>query len=276
MDFLLVKEKDSPIKIALSDQTVYEIPDTLENKVPYSSEDKSDEDEWFCIENFSEKEFYPQDLVKGSFDSVSYEHASKINMDKVVYLVSYQEPNTWCFQRVLKRSFLCNKSLFHLGDNFEVEKSGNNIILADVPDAIYRQGEDCLYFKKLERISPIFPGIDQLYREATAEETKNFLEQSFIELVDDFDHQLVKKANRKRIAVAMEILEEFDSKQKKELLNYTADYYPGLNFRDGHFDIGSENDLKNLLYGLEQRLYTTPITQEKMCARSNRKLDSQG
>lgn len=95
--------------------------------------------------------------------------------------------------------------------------SKHGIIINDVPDAIYVKDEDCLYFKKLETVAPIFKGIDELYREATDEETKHFLENDFIELKNDFNFESVKKSNRKRIALAMKTLNEFSDDQKTEI-----------------------------------------------------------
>ncbi len=39
-----------------------------------------------------------------------------------------------------------------------------------------------------------------------------------------------------------------------------------VKFDGNKFQVKDENDLKNLLYGIEQRLYTTPVTNKKMCA----------
>ena len=51
-------------------------------------------------------------------------------------------------------------------------------------------------------------------------------------------------------------------------MKYTNQYYPGLEYDGKSFSIGSEEDLKNLLFGIEQRYYTTPVTKEKRVANS--------
>lgn len=139
-----------------------------------------------------------------------------------------------------------------------------------MPDAVYRKDIDVLYFKKLQAIAPIFRGIDILYKEATQEETEAFLKNDFIQLDNDYGVVKVKKMNRKRIAMAMETLNGFDKEQRKEVLEYTHKYYPNLKYDNKKeiFTIGNEDDLKYLLWGIEQRYYTTPVTNENRVANS--------
>jgi len=41
-----------------------------------------------------------------------------------------------------------------------------------------------------------------------------------------------------------------------------------LKVSENSFEVGSENELKMLLYGIEQRFYTTPVGGEKRLANS--------
>ena len=50
--------------------------------------------------------------------------------------------------------------------------------------------------------------------------------------------------------------------------NYIKDYYPNLKLENGKAQISNEEDLKNILYGLEERFYTTLISKEKRIANS--------
>ena len=142
----------------------------------------------------------------------------------------------------------------------------SRIVINDVPDAIYKKDDDRLYFRKFETITPIFKGIDELYREATDEEVDEFLGLGFINLQGEYSTEKVKKANRKRIALAMESLNRYTSEQKDTIFNYTNNYFPHLRFNGTSFEVRNEEDLKNLLYGIEQRFYTTVATYEKRCA----------
>lgn len=56
--------------------------------------------------------------------------------------------------------------------------------------------------------------------------------------------------------------------EKKEMFDYIKDYYPNLNVNNGKAQISNEEDLKNILYGLEERFYTTLISKEKRIANS--------
>ena len=193
---------------------------------------------------------------------------SKVNPEKILYLISYQDENIFYFQRAYQSRVLKNKKLIHIGDDVKIESTGNSIIINDIPDAAYIKDIDRLYFRKFEVITPIFRGIEELYREATDEETEKFLVAKFIKLKDDYSVKSVKKANRKRIALAMKSLSEYTDEQKNTIFSYTSDYFPDLQFDGTSFEVSSEDDLKNLLYGIEQRLYTTVATNEKRCASS--------
>ena len=148
----------------------------------------------------------------------------------------------------------------------KIRNMHNAIVINDVPDAIYKKDDDRLYFRKFETITPIFKGIDELYREATDEEVDEFLGLGFINLQGEYSTEKVKKANRKRIALAMESLNRYTSEQKDTIFNYTNNYFPHLRFNGTSFEVRNEEDLKNLLYGIEQRFYTTVATYEKRCA----------
>ncbi len=144
------------------------------------------------------------------------------------------------------------------------------MIIKQIPDAIYVKDEDVLYFKKLVDVKNIFPETEKLYIEATDEQTNTFLANDFIRLTNDYNILKVKSANRKRISMAIETLNRMNEIQKKQIKEYTADYFPNLNFDIdlGNFEIGDEESLKNLIFGIEQRFYTTIVGAEKRVANS--------
>lgn len=112
--------------------------------------------------------------------------------------------NYIAFQNVSKSKLLSKRRVLALGAVYEYQDDCSEVVINDLPDAFYDESNDTLYFKRLESITSIFRGIDQLYREATEEETTQFL----------------------------------------------------------------NNDLKKLLFGIEQRFYTTPVGGEKRIANS--------
>lgn len=270
MNYLMVKirkrGKGNKYKKLISDNIFYKLPEDLDNLVEYSPDHNLDEDSWFAISEFSKKR-YCLDILKKSFDSSDYTLLKKFEIDKIDFIFSYQNSNEYYFQKV-SNSRIVSKRILYLGDTFKFKENAKFIIINDIPDAIYLKKIDKLYFKKLSTITSIFKGIDQLYKEATEEETKEFLEQSFISLDHGFSAEKVKKLNRKRIALAINTMKSFDSDEKNKIFKYIKNYCPNLEKKEDSFVIRSDEDLKSILYGIEQRYYTTPVKNEKRLANS--------
>ncbi|WP_155895255.1 hypothetical protein [Lachnospira multipara] len=93
------------------------------------------------------------------------EGANRVRTEIVEYIMSVQD-NVYFFQRILKHSIMMKKRIT-LGDTICLDQGERSIVINSTPDAIYVKDDDILYFKKLSTISPIFKGIDELYREAT-------------------------------------------------------------------------------------------------------------
>lgn len=110
-----------------------------------------------------------------------------------------------------------------------------------------------------------------LYKEATNEEVEDFLSEPFIELSNEYEAEKVSKPNRKRVALAMATLATMSSEDKVNMLTYIDGYCDQrLNFdqENNKFLISTDDELKHLLYGIEQRFYTTPFGHEKRLANS--------
>lgn len=267
MDYLFAKVNDrrNKYRILLSDVTVYENIE-LNDVIEYQPSHVPDDEQWFFIDLFSEKLYCIDLLKKEAINAIDYLELNKAEPEKIAYLISYQDENSFYFQRVFPSRVLKNKKFVHIEDDVKIRNMHNAIVINDVPDAIYKKDDDRLYFRKFETITPIFKGIDELYREATDEEVDEFLGLGFINLQGEYSTEKVKKANRKRIALAMESLNRYTSEQKDTIFNYTNNYFPHLRFNGTSFEVRNEEDLKNLLYGIEQRFYTTVATYEKRCA----------
>lgn len=253
-------------KKMISGGTLFILPDHLETYIQYSADHNLDEDSWFGIEQFSIKDFC-LDFLKNTFNSAEYDMLNTIDVDKLDFLCAYQNNNEYYFQNVTKAQ-LINKKMLHLGDSFRYEENSKTIVINTIPDAIYLKEHDILYFKRLSSISSIFKGIDILYREATQEETINFLQSDFVKLEENFSEEKVGKANRHRIAMALDTINRFEEEQKGTVKDYIKNYCPHLEYENNAFKIKSDEELKNLLYGIEQRYYTTLIGAERRCANS--------
>ena len=262
-----IRGRDNIFEKLYSGNSIYELPAELNNAVEYNPDTILEDGEWYKIDNFSSTT-YIIDELKHNFNTTDYDEANRVKTEAIEYILSVQD-NVYFFQRILKHSIMMKKRIT-LGDNVRLDQGEKSIVINSSPDAVYMKDDDVLYFKKLSTISPIFKGIDELYREATEEETEEFLKNDFIELKDNYGVEKIKKSNRKRIAMAMETLGGFSKKDKQKILKYTHEYYPALEYEENKniFTIGSEEEMKFLLWGIEQRYYTTPVTKERRVANS--------
>lgn len=273
MDQILAKVKGlrkNPYFKLVSDQSLFDVvAANLDACIPYNPDHNLDEDAWFKIEEFSHKAFCIE-LLKQDFDSKDYNDLAKGNFSKIAYLFSVQGDDFY-FQKITPSLFVKRKTLI-FGEVAELEQSQTRLVINPLPDAVYFKDADTLIFRNLATISSIFTGIDELYKEATNEEVEQFLDEPFIELSDDYSLDKVSKPNRKRIGLAMATLEAMSADDKANMLDY-IDGYCGeqmlkLDREKQKFEISNDDELKILLYGIEQRFYTTPFSHEKRLANS--------
>jgi len=253
----------------VSDQSLFDtVKVDLEACVPYNPDHNLDEDSWFKIEGFSNQAFCI-DLLKKVYDSKDYDDLTKENFSKIAYLFAVQGEDFY-FQKITPSLFVKRKTLV-FGEAAELEKSQTRLVINALPDAVYYKAADILIFKNLATISSIFVGIDELYKEATKEEVEQFLEEPFIGTSNGYSVDKVSKPNRKRIGLAMKTLENMSPDDKTNMLEYIDGYCEQkLKFdqQNQKFEISTDEDLKLLVYGIEQRFYTTPFGKEKRCANS--------
>lgn len=224
------------------------------------------DDDWFYIKNAKAKE-YSIDLFSQEYGTADFQQLSRTDFKNIDFLFVLDDRFIY-FQNISKSRLVAQKRIFHFGEEFKYKTNCVEIVINELPDAVYDKNDDSLYFRRLASITSIFKGIDLLYRESTEEETAAFLTSDFISLKDDYSSTKVKTANRKRIALASETLSKLDTQDKKNIFNYIGEYCPTLKVSDNTFEIGSENELKMLLYGIEQRFYTTRVGDEKRIANS--------
>lgn len=270
MNYLLAKTKGKKggiYKVLSSNKHFFETPGHLTNTKKYDPAYKLDEDEWYSISKFSTQTF-SLELLGKKFVSTDYNQLSTGDYDKIEYLCAYQS-DVYFFQKISPGQ-LVRKRYLSLANTPALVDDEPIIIIHKIPDAVYDKGKDILYFKSLSTVSSIFEGIAALYREATQQETEDFLKSNFIELGNGYSADKVKNANRKRIAMAMDTLNGLSGKKKKNMLSYINGYCKNLPFnsKTGTFTIETEEELKLLLYGIEERFYTTQVGKEKRLANS--------
>ena len=277
MDSVLTKVKGRNKKNVfklLSDETLFEeLVVTDDASVDYAPDHNLDEDSWFKIDNFSQQP-YCLDILKVDFDSKDYDDLPKAKFKDIAQLYAIQG-NNFYFQKITPSLFV-TKKMIAFGEAAELESTEKRLVVNQVADAVYYKAQDKLVFKSLATISSIFKGIDELYKEATKEEVEKFLEEDFIELSDGYDTSKVSKPNRKRIALAMDTLAALPVEERDQMYSYIHSYCEQkLTFdkENSKFEINSDDELKYLLYGIEQRFYTTPLGHEKRLANSVQTMD---
>ena len=71
--------------------------------------------------------------------------------------------------------------------------------------------------------------------------------------------------------MAIETLKSLEPEQKRKILDNMSEYWDKKT-KDGIYEITNNKDLENLLYGIEQRFYTTKVGDERRIANSIIKL----
>ena len=253
----------------ISDHTLFEdLNININACVNYNPDHNLDEDSWFKIESFSTCEFCP-DFFKVAFDSKDWDDLTKEQFAKIAFIFANQGDNFY-FQNISPALFI-HRRFLKFGEVAEIEQSDTRLIINKTPDAVYYPDSDTLVFRELSYLTNVFKGIDQLYKEATKEEVEDFIHQPFINLVNGYNEVSVSKPNRKRIGLAMNTLNQMSEDQKLEIHTYIQGYCDNkLTFdaQTSKFEISSDDELKLLLYGIEQRYYTTPFGNEKRLANS--------
>ena len=161
-------------KLLYIDKLIYPTSkELIQNSSIYNPQTLLEDGEWYYIEDFSNSQ-YTIDIISGSFETVDFDTFLEKDFDKIDYIFA-QEQDELYFQKINKTQLIKKRKGLHLGDNLKYDENISIITINEIPDAIYVKETDTLYFQKLTSITRIFKGIEQLYREATEEETINFL-----------------------------------------------------------------------------------------------------
>jgi len=178
----------------LSDESLFDILAVSENnQVPYTPTYKLDDEEWFVLAKFSKKKFFLE-ILRDDFVSIDYNQLQRNLFEKISFIFSVQdEDGGFYFQKITSGRTIRKAKTLEMGTPAKIQEITNSFFINNFPDAVYFKEKDVLIFKSLERISSIFKGIDTLYREATNEETKEFLGNPFISLIGGYSSDKVKK-----------------------------------------------------------------------------------
>lgn len=258
-----VKRKKNLFRVIASDKEIYDASQFVLNGVEYSPSTLIEDEDFYKFSNFSSSSF-SLDFLSSGLDSVNHSQISKPDLKKLSFICTVQE--SLYFFQIINSSYFISKKWFSI-DELTLEVDKPIITINANADAIYDKLNDTLFFKKLSVANRIFKGMDQLYREATDQETQEFLESDFLEVNPNFEKEKVTIPNRKRIALVFEVLNKFTEEEKQAIYDYT-NLYGQVTYVSGKFKIETDDDLKFVLWGIEQRFYTTLIGGEKRVANS--------
>jgi hypothetical protein len=262
------RQRLEPLRKVVSNDRLFRSVDVeFDSCIEYSPSTLLAEDEWYKVSDFNSRDFFPE-FIGDELISTEIADLRKEEFEKIAVLLSFQGGDYY-LQKV-RPSSIVKKKAVAFGDVAVVESDANRIFVNDQPDAIYLPSKDGLIFKDLARISSLFPGIDLLYREATDDQVTDFLALDFV-TADNFQVGDVSKPNRRRIALALATLDRLTKEERAQILTYTQSYMKDkLAFNDEGTSVlvSTDEDLKYLMYGIEQRFYTTEIGLEKRIANS--------
>ena len=57
----------------------------------------------------------------------------------------------------------------------------------------------------------------------------------------------------------MDTLKKFSPEQKKDIFSYIHEYIENVKYENDKFEINSEEDLKHILYGIEEKILHYPF-----------------
>lgn len=272
MDFLLAKIKkcDEILLVTSSISHIVELPKIISDECkPYNPRYKLEDEEWYKIENFGKTEFF-NPLTHQDFSSTSLNQIQSESYSQIEYFC-FAKNDFFIFQKMLP-SQLMKKTILDLSDAPKILENKKMIVLHKKIDAIYSKNEDILFFRDFSKLKTFFRDIEILYREATEEEVNEFLSFDFIQTISNFTYKDIGLANRKRIALILDRVKTLQEKEKTTLLNYIHEYCSDITYKDKTFQISTEKQLRELLFGLEERYYTTLLDREKRLANSILKL----
>ena len=291
MDFIWVKLKDKTNNIYRTiDSTATSVfnlfPPMPEQLTPFSYDILLGDNGWFYIEVFNEifhrkagnlppasieveaeKNNIWQQIMQET-STANYNMLDKSEVKKVGSLFVTRD-NYIFFQRVRRTKQVKWRGIQYINGQFVFQETSEIINIKEYPDAVYDRSIHRLYFNNLEMIVGAFPGVEQLRRKADPEEIKRFLENDLIPMQGSLTPDDIKTANKRRIATATKILERVKSEKKEnEMLAYLKEYWPTDRIENNRFIVSSDKELKDLLYGLEERYYKTTVFEEKRLANS--------
>lgn len=267
MDILLAKVSRSLKKVLcqndieiFQDFRDFSFPSLIE----YSPNSTVDEDQWFYITLCPDTGIKNPIEVCVNSNSNDWIQIVQDEYEKIRYLALIDKVEGRTFYQRVPESLLIKKPRLNLfGLNDQPNITYNPVILLNtVPDAVFEEATRRLYFKDLSKLTKIFLGIDQLFKEATEADVSNFVNSNIFSTITGFEIKKVTAPVRKKISNVQNRFENFTPDQKIEFIANTKKYLAHIPFQEGKFMIQGNEDVRDLADALDQRFHETPITKE--------------
>ena len=261
----LFKTKDSNLSKVISNSDEDLITFRCEESIRYHPATSLEAGQCFKVENFSDQE-YCLDYLKNDFVPAYY---VKWEGDQNVEYILKTDGQSFYFQKVVKTQIVHRRWILLSPTSGEPEiKYPDGVEIRDYAHALYKKNEDTLYFRNLDSLKRIFPGIEMLHRDATQAEVDDFLGNSLFN-TQHYDKDKIGVLNRKRIALALANNAMARARDRKGFCRLLTHYCGDIQIQnDDTVVLKTEKDLKNVLYNLDERFYTAPISKEKRLANS--------
>lgn len=277
MDILLGKVGKS-IKRVLFQQEISVFTEyrniDLQHAISYSPNSTLDEDQWFFLDSLPEKNIKNPITTCLDASSNNWVQISADEYTSIRFLTLIDKVNGRAFYQKVPNSMLIKKPRLNwTGLNDQPNISVDPIILInEIPDAIYSEVTDKLYFKDISKLTDIFRGIDQQFKEATEVEVSDFVNSNIFNTASGFDIKKVSTPVRKKINAVQTRFDSFSATEQVQFISNVQQYLSHITFQNGKFIINNNEDVRDLADALDQKFHETPITKEKRRTQSYRSL----
>ncbi len=249
----------------LDSGSLYTQDESLE-LIPYDYSYSLESGEWFVIKDFSQQEY---GVVVNNLENTINTNQLDIGQYREIKYLIFIDNNLFFFEKITPAKILQKKGLFFpTSGEPTLEDNPKIIVFNEKPDAVYDKDNDTLSFKNLGALKDIFIGIDTLYRGATDQEATDFIAQSCVALSGNFDIADIKSANRKRITMVWNNYQNWSQPLKDGFIEYAFKYCGNITYKNNKFVVDNEKELKQILYAMDERYYTTELHSEKRLANS--------
>lgn len=196
------------------------------------------------------------------FDEITSEDWK--NLDFIVYV----DEDMLYFQRIVGKKYLTTKKFLGMCTGTpSLKEEQEGIEINEYSDFSFSRSEERIYFRDFLKVSKILNGMDELYREASVEETKTFLNSEFIKS-EKIDIKTISVSKRKKIAQAIDKLKDMDT---ESLIEYGKKYSAEV-FLDDKVFVKDAKDIDIALKIIFEKFDTTEVTHQKREINSSKTL----